>query len=397
MIAHPMKIRRAFARAAHLAIIVACGCGQHHHPPPEANESFGSAPSGDSTSDGSSILSVDAEPVIPTCALGPNGGICACVDQPLLGTPPTLYFVLDRSGSMNESGKWTSVNHALFGLVTALGPRANIAAAVFPNPNSVDSCASGLEIFAPARGDSPAGTSGIVETAFLRAIGSVPPAGGTPTAATLEALYPRLVELSGQVYVVLATDGGPNCNQAAQCDAVDCTVNIESYPGCTPGGPPNCCASGSVGTALDCLDGNATVHAVSTIAAAGIPVYVMGMPGSEPYVNLLEALAQAGGTARASSPLYYAVGTADEASLLQALSSIAAQITGSCTLTLSSIPPDPSLVNVFLDEQPLSQSGPDGWSLAGAVVTILGASCQQILSGSVIDVRVVAGCPTYIR
>jgi hypothetical protein len=36
----------------------------------------------------------------------------------------------------------------------------------------------------------------------------------------------------------------------------------------------------------------------------------------------------------------------------------------------------------------------DGWTLDGATVTLLGASCQQVLSGAVLDVRVVAGCPT---
>jgi hypothetical protein len=111
---------------------------------------------------------------------------------------------------------------------------------------------------------------------------------------------------------------------------------------------------------------------------------------------LLDQLAQAGGTARASEPLYYAVGSDDQGALEQALSAIAATVTGTCTLTLNS-PPDPTLVNVFFDEQPIVQSGTDGWTLDGSVVTVLGASCQAILTGSVLDVRVVVGCPTYIR
>ncbi len=76
------------------------------------------------------------------------------------------------------------------------------------------------------------------------------------------------------------------------------------------------------------------------------------------------------------------------------LASIAAQITGTCTLDLSSVPPDSNLVNVFLDESVLPQNGPDGWTLDGSTVTISGASCQEILEGAVLDVRVVAGCPT---
>jgi hypothetical protein len=49
---------------------------------------------------------------------------------------------------------------------------------------------------------------------------------------------------------------------------------------------------------------------------------------------------------------------------------------------------------VFLDGKVLPQSGPDGWTLDGSTVTILGASCLEITEGDVIDVRVEDGCPT---
>jgi hypothetical protein len=144
---------------------------------------------------------------------------------------------------------------------------------------------------------------------------------------------------------------------------------------------------------------------VKAIADAGTPVYVVGVPQSEPYAMLLDELAQAGGTARGSEPQYYAASATDPSLLLAALSKIAARITGSCKLTLGSALPDSSLVNVFFDGNPLPQAGPDGWTLttthgdAGSqtTVTVLGASCQKILAGDVLDVRVVAGCPTVIQ
>jgi hypothetical protein len=192
--------------------------------------------------------------------------------------------------------------------------------------------------------------------------------------------------------VVLATDGGPNCNANANCGANLCTYNIENVPGCPPAGL-NCCTDPSIG-ADACLDGQPTINAVGAIASAGIPVYVVGVPGSAPYASLLDQLAAAGGTARASEPLYYAIDTADQAAFLTALSGIAAKITGTCTLNLDNAPPVPGLVNVFFDEHVLPQAGPDGWTLDGTSVTVLGASCQKILDGNVLDVRVVAGCPT---
>ena len=133
---------------------------------------------------------------------------------------------------------------------------------------------------------------------------------------------------------------------------------------------------------------------MTALASAGIPVYVVGVPGSAPYATLLDELAVAGGTARGSEPQYYAVDTDDQAALESAMSKIAAKITGSCTLTLNAVPPDPSLSTCSSTARWSPQSGPNGWTLSGTVVTILGSSCQAILDGDVLDVRVVAGCPT---
>jgi hypothetical protein len=218
-------------------------------------------------------------------------------------------------------------------------------------------------------------------------------------ATTLEALTSRLAALPGKTYVVLATDGGPNCNAAAVCNASMCQDNIEGVGGCTPNGV-NCCQNPN-GSAEDCLDASPTSAGVQAIAALGIPVFVVGVPGSEPYADLLDQLATEGQTARPAKPLYYAVNPTDQSALVEALSAIAAKITASCTLSLSAPPSDPGKLNVFLDEQPLAQQSSDGgspnWTLDGSTVTILGDACQSIQSGRVLDVRVVAGCPTVLR
>jgi hypothetical protein len=341
------------------------------------------------------VINLDGAPYVPMCNLGPEGGVCACADEALLGDAPNIYFVLDRSGSMNEMNKWVNIQLVLGKLTVALGPRASVGAAVFPDPNS-DGCSPGIEVFAPHRGDAPAGTPGPIEAQLITVLSRSPAAGGTPTAVTLSGLLPRLTALPGKTYVILATDGGPNCNANANCPVDGCTLNIEGIGGCPPTGP-NCCVDPNTGGARACLDAQPTIDAVQAIASAGIPVYVVGVPGSAPYKALLGQLAQAGGTARASDPPYYAIDTADQAAFLAALSSIAAKITGKCRLTLDNLPPEPGRVNVFFDEHVLPQGGPDGWSLQGSEVTILGASCQKIINGDVLDVRVVGGCPTITR
>jgi hypothetical protein len=337
-------------------------------------------------------IDLSGAPHVPMCNLGPNGGVCACSDAPLVIDPPTIYYVLDRSGSMSEFNKWGNIQSVLGDLFIALGPRVSVGAAVFPDP-AFDQCAVGVEVFPPRRGDMPAGTAGPVEASLFNTLRFILAAGGTPTAATLTSLLPKLKAIPGKTYVVLATDGGPNCNSSASCGADQCIANIENAPGCSPTSP-SCCTNPNTGGPQDCLDGQPSIDAVKAIASAGIPVYVVGVPGSAPYASLLDQMALAGGTARGSEPQYYAIDTADQAAFLASLSKIAAKITGNCTLDLGTIPPDPSLVNVFFDEKPIPQSGPDGWTLDGSSVTILGASCQKVLDGTVLDVRVVAGCPT---
>jgi hypothetical protein len=329
------------------------------------------------------------------CSLGPEGGVCACVDQPLLLDPPNIYFVLDRSGSMAENNKWGVVQAALIHIVASIGPRASFGAAVFPDP-TLDGCLPGREIFAPRRGDAPAETRGPTVNGLVLALGAIPAAGGTPTASSLAGLLSRLQSLPGKTYVILATDGGPNCNEAANCAVTECTANIDNSQGCPTGGTPNCCSSAGVAGPTACLDVQPTLDAVSAIASANMPVYIIGVPGSAPYANLLDQLAVAGGTARGTEPQYYAIDTVDQTALQTVLANIAAKITGTCTLTLDNPPPEASLVNVFLNEKPLPQAGPDGWTLDGSVVTIEGKSCDEILQGSVLDVRVVAGCPTVM-
>ena len=385
-----MSLRAKLAGAC-VATCLAGGCGETGYPSTLGDSHPGGE--GGASGDGGAQQFGDGSLLEKSCGVGPDGGVCACADETLVGDPPTLYFVLDRSGSMNDSNKWVTVQITLEKVMIALGPRAKVGAAVFPDP-AQDSCSPGREVFPPTRGDAPAGTAGPTEVGFLELLGRFSANGGTPTAATLEALAPHIEAIPGKTYVILATDGGPNCDATASCTSEMCTYNIENVPGCPPNGMPDCCDPTTGGQPLDCLDAQPTIDAVAALALAGIPVYVVGVPGSAPYASLLDQLATAGGTARATEPLYYAVDTADQAALYAAMSKIAAKIAGSCILTLDQVPPDPALLNVFLDGKVLPQQGPDGWTLNGTLVTILGASCDAITAGDVLDVRVEAGCPT---
>ncbi|MFO0675046.1 MAG: vWA domain-containing protein [Polyangiaceae bacterium] len=365
------------------------GCGSEDRPP-DAKTGF--VPETSPTPTSNSFGAEAGAP--PTCDFGPESGVCGCTELTALEDVPNIYFVLDRSGSMQDGGKWDTTRSVLTSLIGKLGPRARFGAALFPDPRAdALSCASGREVMAVRPGD--AGSTKVIgptKGAFLTAT-NVPASGGTPTAATLRALRPTLVAGKGRTFVVLATDGGPNCADRP-CSVDKCSLNIENvFPECKPGRAPNCCDP-SVTSVRNCLDDVDSIQAVKELADAGIPTYVVGFPGVGPYTPVLDRMAEAGGTALPFSPKFYEVTSYDSSAFEKSLGLVAARITSSCTITLKSVPPDPNEVNVYLDEIAVPQDATNGWVLEGPTVTLVGETCARVTRGDALAVRVVAGCPT---
>ena len=203
-------------------------------------------------------------------------------------------------------------------------------------------------------------------------------AGGfTPTRVALETAAASLAGSSDGV-LVLATDGGPNCGAgSAGCR---CTTSSAF-----------CGTLGFIG----CLDDGATIAAIRSLRDRGIRTYVVGIPGTEEYAGVLDAMASAGGTARSGSPSYYAA--SDAASLVSALGTISdAEV--SCRFALASAPPDRTNVNVFLDDAPTPRDTGDGFVLSddGLTIELEGTACQALRDGTVGNVRFEFGCPLLI-
>jgi len=323
---------------------------------------------------------------LPSDPRSEDGGACLGTDVPIVPNVPNLYFVLDVSGSMLDNGKWPNVRSAVAGLVHTIGPNANFGVTVFPEPGGPE-CTAGIEVM-PLR---PGDWTGATEAAFDAAT-ALTPNGGTPTAATFHALVHKLGALPGLTFVILATDGGPNCDASiAPCALDQCTTNIDgANPQCMMSGTPNCCTGNPQG----CLDGDATAEAVSDLRTAGVQTYVMGIPGSAPYADVLDQLATAGGTTRPSEPLYYQVNSSDTSALSDAFAQIADAAMKSCTLLLEKNPGDPGMVNVAVNGAVVPSDGPDGWTLHGQTVTLSGATCGAFEGAASLPVRVFQGCPT---
>lgn len=369
------------------ALLVAAGCGSGRPPPGTTTGApIVPPPVGD---DG------DA-PQLPGCGQQESGAFCDCVDAPLFADPPNMYFVLDKSGSMQDQDKWDTVRITVANVLRQVASRANFGVSLFPGGDG-QICSNAAEETIPITpGDPPSKKDGKLTTLFLSATRDIRPSGATPTAGALAFAKSKLATAKGKSFVVLATDGGPNCDAAANCTAATCIPNIEGASGCTPS--VNCCAP-PVGIAENCLDADATVKAAEALAAVGIPVYVIGIPGSGPYADVLNRIADGGGTAQTGATKYFAVSNADQTTLLATLKQIAAKIVATCSFKLKAPPADENLVNVYFDEAvlPKDPGGGNGWSITGDTLTLEGGACQHVLAGDVIDVRIIVGCPSVLH
>lgn len=322
------------------------------------------------------------------------GGLCGNQIHKLTFDAPNIYFVLDTSGSMADvvgnSSRYQLVRKAVLALVQKLGPLIHVGAALFPFPpdaTDANACHPGRQVLAMRPGDPAGSKLGPTGVALAKATGVVP-FGGTPTAATLEALFPTVTALGKKTIVVLATDGGPNCDPDATCSLDACMPNIEGQCDASI----NCCAPGGAAGPSMCVDREGAVASVAAIAGAGVPVYVVGIPGSEVYAGVLDDMALAGGAPQLAPPFYYKV-TAFE-NLSAVLGAIAAgQI--SCSFDLVDPPLAPGFTNVYFDQTVVPYDEGDGWRWgAPSVIELVGDACQKLKRGEVAEVQIVSGCPT---
>ncbi len=367
-----------------------------------------SVDAGDSTDEASSTdeLSTDGfieeeEPVDKPDA-GDDEAACGTSPYGAARVPANVLVVLDKSGSMTEvpdgfgSDKWSSLKQSLSDALQSVEDEVSFGLHLFPYP---DGCAM------PSDGaltvEVGAGPKAVPN--ILQALDDVEPGGGTPTASALGQAFAYFTDgagkdLEGRKYVLLATDGGPICNEARSCGADQCVVNLE---GRCHESFSNCCDPdevGDEGAGRNCLDDDETLMQVEALHAAGIETFVVGVPGSESFADSLNAFAIAGGRpVEGSTASYFVVDDVDV--LSDVLHSITRELLTSCELRLESIPPDLDQLNVEVEGELIAQDGPDGWDLDTETdpptVVLKGATCERIETEGVEAIRVVYGCPTF--
>jgi hypothetical protein len=313
--------------------------------------------------------------------------------------PVNVLLVIDKSLSMEDKpegfdvDKWEALETALGASLGGGDFDINYGLLLYPDTDIGGDCGGLPEGAAAINVPIETGTNSVRNV--LLAIGETAPSGGTPTAAALARALEYFTEgdgaaLDGNSYVLLATDGGPNCNpDHAACEAATCTSNMDGQ--C----PIDNCCTGAVEI---CLDDAAVLEQITALKEAGIATFVIGIPGTEAYSSYLDSFATAGGVPNTGGDTQYfaveAAGGVD--ALTDTFTTITSSLIRSCTVPLSEPPPNIDEVNVAVDCETVKRDTDWGFPNPDdpSTITLIGEICTQVETEGAQRIDVVYGCPS---
>lgn len=297
---------------------------------------------------------------------------CGAVTHTATMLPADILIVLDRSLSMlsdkndlpclggcGAKSKWYQVTTALNTVLNSTDAMVNWGLLYFGAETTV--CGTTLSPSVPVAMMN----ASAISQAF---VGQPSPTGqlGTPTRSAMINAVTYLTSMtdSNPKYLLLATDGAPNC---------------------APGG----------GLLVD--DAVGSEQAVADALAVGYPTFVVGI-GNTGDTAVLNAMAMKGGKPVLGAPggnSFYQVN--DTADLEKALGDIVGTVT-TCVFDIGRPPNAQTNVDeivVFGDGHQIQHNVTDGWDFSQSdktQVTLYGSSCDAVTSGAIKSVTVTFGC-----
>ena len=289
--------------------------------------------------------------------------------------PSEIYLVVDKSGSMAEKGagasvsKWSEMQSAVSEVLKQFQGTVRLGLLMYPVDHQCKT--SGPQVVI--------GLSKI--NAILYNLGLAKPSGGTPTGSALNNAAQSLKDLGSsdsRKYLLLVTDGGPNCNFALS-SACTCTHASKDYC-CTS--YPGACASGHT-----CLDETRTLKIIKDLHTKDkISTFVIGLDGTAEYKTLLSEMAKAGGvplSVSGATVSYYSAG--DLVGLKSALKTIVGSVI-SCEIKLDEQPKEPDSVYIWLDGKKIERdkTKSNGWDYTDGTylkIKLYGKACESLQVG----------------
>jgi hypothetical protein len=293
------------------------------------------------------------------------GGTGLCMSNTVQSgrVAPEILIVLDRSLSMQDGNRWQPSVAGIEQITSDLEDRVSFGLMTFPGTNGGGggggrggggnlTCAAGTV-------NVPIDSSTADQIAD--ALGGIQPGGATPTAVTLAAARELFEErqtdpdsVPAPKYVLLVTDGAPNC---------------------TNGQPPMGGMSSATGS-QEPAQVDASVEEIEAMTKAGVRTFVLGYDTQNDPVlkEALDRMAQAGGT---GDKAHRAV--ENQQTLVAQFRKITDVAIG-CDFALDGAVADKRYVLVKLDGKQINVDEDDGWTLSRdrRTVTVVGSSCETL-------------------
>jgi hypothetical protein len=312
------------------------------------------------TGDGNTSVSLDAN--------------CGTKTQSAKMLPPDLMLVMDRSLSMTNdiddkqcaggngmngncgaASKWQIVVPVLNQVITDSDGTVNWG--MFYLGDEPGMCGVATAPVVPIAAMNAAAVTGSLTGNLFN--GQV----GTPTRRVIQGAVSYLTGLTdpNPKYLLLATDGQPNC---------------------------------ATTTSLATDDTTGTDQAVMDALAAGIPTFVVGIGNTNAAATLNQLAIDGGRPQMGGATSYYQVD--DAAALVSALGTIVGQA-ATCTFDIGAAPDGTTAagLGVFGDGAKIAMDPGNGWSFKDASKTTIilnGTICDQVMSGVIHDVTVAFVC-----
>ncbi|HLK90246.1 MAG TPA: vWA domain-containing protein [Polyangia bacterium] len=313
---------------------------------------------------------------------GSGGMQCGVSSVPVMPEPPDVLIVQDKSGSMNDNdadqtckggcgtmSKWSELSVAMTNVVMATQTTVNWGLKYFSDNGACDAS------------NAPVVTIGTANAgnAIVASIQGTTAGGNTPTrdAITYGAQYLATLTDSNPKFLLLATDGLPNCPSG-------CASMQQPSGSCTMTDNPS--------------EDMAAEGAIMMAAMQGFQTFVVGIGNVTSAVNTLNQMAINGGQAQTGGATSYYAAT-DEAALEAALMAIVGKV-ASCTIPLTGVPANLTNVAVSVDDAngnptKVPQDPNNGWSYTDSTMKAIqlnGSYCDSIKSGTYSNVKFVYAC-----
>lgn len=304
-----------------------------------------------------------------------GGPTCGEMTSPIPHEPrtPDVIIAFDRSGSMDiafgSGTRYTTERDILKPLVVKYEDLIRWGYEEFPikvtDPGK-PACPAGMsccgdKVSVPPAFKNAVAVNARIETARMGYDLATPTASGLKN---VKDFYAGFTDGIKDRYVLLSTDGVPNCSGAGKVSGDAC--------------------------------GDA-VSEVSALLAMGVKTIVLAVSEEVAMAPCMEMLAAAGGAPRPGGPpSYYPSTTPDE--LKKALGDLVGGLAKpSCVIDLTKTPPDPKKVAVFADgvQVPWDPGHADGWDYDPPpnTIRVFGSWCTKVETFMVKELSVRFGCP----